>query len=98
MNIIEQNINLFRPDFLNWVNENNAIWKEFERRALEMASVRDKFSARCIFEVIRYYTQLSEKDKTFKLNNNYTADCGLLFELEHPEHAGFFEHRRQHYV
>jgi len=94
---IKDNLHLFtQDDFPGWIDDNYHIWQEFERRALRFANNGyEHFSSKCLFEVIRYKTTIREKNKRFKLNNNYTADMSRLFMLIHPDFDGFFEIRNK---
>ncbi len=84
------------PDgFFRWLQANARIYTEFERRALYMArGGRKHYSAKTIFEVIRWHTDLKDSDKMFSLNNNYTSGCARLFMETHGKrYPGFFQLR-----
>ena len=55
-----------------------------------------KFSAKAVFERLRWYYQIEKSDMTnFKLNNNYTAHYARKLIREYPEFEGFFELRER---
>lgn len=83
----------FRPDFIDWLQENPHVFAEVERRSLEVAKRRRHYSMRTIFEVIRHDTAIGQLAGEWKINNNAAPDCARLFSLMHPEHAGLFEFR-----
>lgn len=54
----------------------------------------EKFSARAVFQVMRWVTAGEKKEDGFKFNNNFTPFYVRLLEHEHPEFIGFFEKRK----
>jgi len=85
----------FRPDFLEWLDANFAIWLEFERQAdLMRARGRAHYSARTIIEWIRHSTSLTENSaEGWKFSNNWCADLARLWMLHDKSREGFFERR-----
>lgn len=81
--------------FWRWFNANYRIYDEFEKRALEMARTgRRRYSAKTLFEVLRWHTDLKDSDEQFSLNNNYTSGCARLFMERHGKDLpGFFQLR-----
>lgn len=74
--------------------ENPQIWKMFLRLAVDAhkAGMRH-WSAKGIFEVIRYQTAVGGTGE-YKLNNNYTADYARkLLNLYPKKFEGFFNMR-----
>lgn len=51
------------------------------------------YSAKGIFELMRWHTGVSADRDCFKINNNYTSFYARLFEENHPQHKGFFRKR-----
>lgn len=95
LNIVEANIEQFRPDFLEYMRENLHVYVAFRVEALKV--IRKGFrhySARTIIEVLRHNSALSEHGGPWKLNDHYTPYLARLFALDHFEHAGLFEFRR----
>lgn len=81
--------------FWHWLRQNEHIYSAFKCLAFEMALTgRTRYSARTIVEGIRWKTDLSDTDKTFKVNNNYTSGLARLFMSEYGEkYQGFFQLR-----
>jgi hypothetical protein len=83
----------YRPDFPGWLFENSHVYREFERRALRIAQVRQHYSARTILESIRHDSLIGEVNGEWKVNNNQIPDCARLFAQLNPLHADLFEFR-----
>lgn len=75
--------------------ENPQIWRAFLRLATEASKAGMRhWSAKGIFEVIRYQTTVGGVGD-YKLNNNYTADYARkLLRLYPRKFEGFFNTRR----
>ena len=75
------------------------VYNTFKKLTLEAIKKRKHkhFSARGIFQVMRFFRKDGIKDDGFKYNNNYTPYYVRMFEKEHPEHIGFFEKRKTKY-
>ena len=83
--------------FFLWLKKNQKIYNEFEKQALRMASLgRKRYSAKTIFEVIRWHTDLQDTDGQFNLNNNYTSGCARLFMEQHGDKYPEFFRLRDH--
>jgi hypothetical protein len=54
----------------------------------------NRFSARGVFQVMRWLTADHEKIDGYKFNNNFTPYYVRLLEYEYPEFIGFFEKRK----
>ena len=84
----------FPIGFFFWLQDNQHIWKAFEQRALEMAQVRSHYSARTIIEVLRWNSDLADKDVTFKINDHSIPGLSRLWMKKHGEdYPKFFELR-----
>lgn len=80
-------------DFKNYDKENPKIWDEFKKYAFQAKKREFKnYSAKGIFEIIRWHTDTKAND-FFKLNNNYHADYARKMMSEFPEFSGFFRVR-----
>jgi len=80
--------------FFHWLQFNDHIWEQFERHALTMAAKRNRYSARTIIEVMRWNSDLREKQKKklFKLSNNMTPGLARLWMEKHKlDHPKFFQ-------
>lgn len=98
MNSTAKQLELIDPypsGFWYWLNNNREIYREFENRALRMARIgRNRYSAKTIVEVMRWETDLREKNNLFKINNNYTAGMARLWMATHGEtYPKFFQLR-----
>ena len=81
---------LAADQFLQYHRTNPQIYREFKRMALATIAKGFKhYSAKGIFEIIRWHTGVQGSDG-FKVNNNYTPYYARLFEKEHPQYKGFF--------
>ena len=71
------------------------VYAQFKKLALQTISKGFKrFSARGVFQVMRWMHGGQLKEDGFKYNNNYTPYYVRLFEQEHPQHKDFFEKRK----
>ena len=87
---------LFQADFLEWLDQNFHVWREFERQADRAWNVGYKhYSARTIIEVVRFETDMRERGGDYKINNNFIPDLARLYLQFHPERGEFFEFRVQ---
>jgi len=81
--------------FWQWYRsaDGQRVWKDFERRALEMATVRKHYGAKAIIEVIRWDTAL-RGGTDFKMNNNWAPGLARRWLSKHGrQHPGFFRLR-----
>lgn len=84
--------------FWQWMatDEGRAIWSAFERKALQMAVVRKRYSAMAIAQVIRWDSDLADPQhlSAFKLNNNNVPGLARYWMRVHGKrHPGFFQLR-----
>ena len=88
---VRNNQNDYPEGFFKWISDNQKIWKAFEAKALQMARVRKRYSARTIVEVLRWNTDLRQTDVLFKISNNMTPGMARLWMQKHgARHPGFF--------
>jgi len=81
-------------DFKNYDNENPKIWDAFVRYSFDAKQKGfDCYSAKGIFEIIRWHTGITGNDG-FKLNNNYHADYARKLMDKYPTFIGFFKTRK----
>lgn len=81
-------------DFETYHRKNPHVFKLFRKYArIAKEKGFKRYSAKGIFEIIRWHTQESSSDKDYKLNNNYHAQYARKLMSEHPEFRGFFEIR-----
>jgi len=85
----------YPADYFRWRRtfEGKAVWRDFEKRANQMAKVRSRYSATAIAQVIRWDTAIRGGDD-FKLNNNWIPGLAREWLKQHgKEHPGFFQLR-----
>lgn len=74
---------------------NPHIYAAFERFTLQVISTgRRYFSARAIYERMRWYSLVEDNSVTFKLSDHPMPFYARLFEKKHPEYQGFFKKHR----
>jgi len=79
--------------FEQYENENDEIWTAFVHYTnITIYKGFDHYSAKGIFELIRWHTGI-KTEGTFKINNNYSADYARKFMEVYPKHKGFFRTR-----
>ena len=84
------------PDgFFHWLQKNSKVYREFERRALQMARTgRERYSARTIVETLRWNSDIADSETMFKINDHYTPGMARLFMATHgAAYPKFFELR-----
>lgn len=81
--------------FDQYHRENPEIFKQFVKIARKTKQMGFKrYSARALFQVMRWHRGGRIKDDGFKVNNNYTPYYVRLIEEKYPEFKGFFEKRK----
>ena len=79
MNRLEE----MQKQFEAFHKNNPHIWEEFVKHTFQMIAKKPKYSAKAIFEVIRWSKIITSDNTTdFKISNN-------------PEHEGFFQIKKQ---
>ena len=82
--------------FEEYHRENPHVYKLFQKYALEILGAgHERFSAKAIFERIRWHIAMETTGDTYKLNNNYTAFYARKLMDDQPMFKGFFETREQ---
>lgn len=77
-------------------SENPSVYRTFIRFTFEAMDARRHYSAKAIFERMRWHLDIeTESADDFKLNNNYPAFYARLFMRDHPKLPGFFHTREQ---
>jgi hypothetical protein len=80
-------------NFNKYDQENPQIWQLFKKYTFEAKEKGFKnYSAKGIFEIIRWHTAANGND-SFKVNNNYTADYARKMMKYNPVLNGFFRLR-----
>lgn len=81
-------------NFDQYDRQNPSVWGQFVHFAYETRNKGfRKYSAKGIFELIRWHTGAGASGETYKVNNNYTADYARKMESQFPEFKGFFRTR-----
>lgn len=88
-------MNNHRNDFEKFHAENPHIFDLFKKFAVYVRSKGYRnYSAKVIFERIRWHVNVETSDKEFKINNNYKAYYTRLLEDVDPRFVGFFRKRQ----
>ena len=86
---------LFNDSFVQYHQENPQVYRAFERFTLQTIQRGfDHYSAKGIFELVRWHSGTSAEGDNYKVNNNYTPFYARMFEGKHPQHDGFFRKRK----
>jgi hypothetical protein len=84
----------FREGFDDWLWDNVALQREFEREALVVAGKgRLLYSAHTIIEYMRHYTMLADAGGEFKINEAWTSSMARLFAHMNPTHKTLLKFR-----
>jgi len=77
-------------NFKTYHKNNPHIYDTFESITLELIGLgRTQFAVRNILGKMRWDMAISGNDE-YKINENYSAYYGRLFEEKHPSYEGFF--------
>jgi hypothetical protein len=80
-----------RIPFEVYHRQNPQVWEMFKKVALQTKEKGfSKYSAKGIFEIVRWHTGVRATGDQFKINNNYTPDYARLMIEQHPEFKTFF--------
>ncbi|QQV90919.1 hypothetical protein M1M24_gp48 [Polaribacter phage Freya_1] len=86
---------LITDKFTAYHDANPGTYETFKKLAFESKKIgHPRFSARGLFQVMRWKMGGKLKRDGFKYNNNYTPMYVRILEKEHPEFIGFFEKRQ----
>lgn len=81
--------------FLEYHTKYPSVFQKFKQLAIDAKNLGHKhFSARGLFQVMRFKMGGDLKQDGYKYNNNYTPFYVRLLEKECPEFVGFFEKRK----
>lgn len=82
-------------DFMEFHKENPHVYELFKRfTKAAMSSGRKTYSAKAIFERIRWHTDIETNESLgFKLNNNHCPYYTRMFAAQFPNQANFFRTR-----
>lgn len=82
-------------NFRNYNQQNPYIWEHFEKFALQAMAKRQRFSAKAIFHIMRWYTDVSDDQKEFKIDDGWISHYARKFMQAHPEYDGYFSTRER---
>ena len=84
-----------KKTFEQYDRENPKIWDMFVYFSKQAKFVKGfkRYSAKGIFELIRWHTSVKGNDN-FKINNNFHPDYSRKMMREFPTFKGFFETRK----
>lgn len=87
-------LSLDNSKFCSYDRANPQVYAEFKRITLATIDKGFKnYSAKGIFEIVRWHTGVEANNDCFKVNNNYTSFYARKFEKEFPNHKDFFRKR-----
>ena len=70
--------------------KNPRIYDKFCEYAKIAAEKYDTYSAKAIFHVIRWNTEIGENDSFFKISDGWISHYSRKFMEEYPQYDGFF--------
>jgi hypothetical protein len=79
--------------FFKSFTANPAVWRQFERYALDAIQTQRKLGAKAIMERVRWETEI-ERNEDFKVSNNWTAYYARIFALKYPAFRDYFDFKR----
>lgn len=82
-------------EFLIYNYENPGVYLAFEKYTFEAINTgRKYFSARAVWERMRWESMLNDTDEDFKLSDHPIPFYARLFEKRNPQYRGFFRKKR----
>ena len=83
-----------KKEWWEFHQKNPEVWELFAKFTQDVINMGHKhYSAKAIFERIRWHTDVETKGSKFKLQNNHTAYYARYFMSLSPMHEGFFKTR-----
>ena len=78
-------------EFIEYHEENPRVYEAFSRFTFEAINAgRTYFSARAIYERMRWFSRVEDTSEQFKLSDHPMPFYARLFENKNPEYRGFF--------
>jgi len=82
--------------FLKFKSENPQVYGHFERMAKQIKKTgREKYSARTIFEVLRWHLDIETQGEPFKISNDFIPMYVRFLIAQEPDFDGFFTVKRK---
>ena len=79
-----------------YAHANPKVWALFVRFTFQLIHAgRSHYSAKAVFERIRWHVAIDTEADDFKINNNYTSVFARWFHRQYPAHDGFFRLRER---
>jgi hypothetical protein len=96
---MQTEISMGESGFCEYHHKNPQVYGKFRELTLKtMAKGFRHYSAKGIFELVRWYTGVTAEDPDgFKINNSYTPFYARLFMREYPQYDGFFFTRKSRF-
>ena len=91
--VIDMNGKWTKENFEKHSAENPDIYRMFCYYALQAASVKKYYSAKCVFHRVRWETQITENNSDFKIDDGWISHYARKFMDDHPDLGDFFETR-----
>jgi hypothetical protein len=83
--------NALKMRWWKYHQENPKVYELFEKFTFDVIKRgHQHYSAKAVFERIRWHTDVETRGDSFKFSNNHTAYYARLFMKLWPEHEGFF--------
>ncbi len=81
--------------FEQYHNDNPHIYRAFVRYAMNAKHIKcfKNYSAKSLFEIIRWHTPTKKNGEVFKINNNFAPDYARKMMQEYESFKGFFRVR-----
>lgn len=79
-----------KENFEKHHEKNPKIYETFETYALKAAERKSRYSAKAIFHIIRWETELEEQGSDYKIDDGWISHYARLFMERNPEHTGLF--------
>lgn len=87
-------LDLDNAKFCSYHSANPQVYEAFKKFTLRTIKKGFKnYSAKGIFELVRWHSGITADNDVFKVNNNYTSFYARLFEKDYPDHEGYFRKR-----
>lgn len=79
--------------FVEWHSDNPHVYQEFKNLTFKMAGRRKRYSARTIFEKMRWDYDIQTVGDVFEINGDFVPIYVRLLIHDHPQYREFFELR-----
>ena len=80
-----------KENFEQHHKKNPHIYDAFEKYALKAAKRKSRYSAKAIFHIMRWETEIEELDSDYKISDGWISHYARMFMENNPEHKGLFK-------